>query len=220
MPRVPAAHAAERIIRTGIIAIVRGDFPTDRLLLMAQALRQGGVEVIEVTLNSAGVLEKIAALRDAMSDGMLVGAGTVRTDTGADAALDAGAQFLVAPNLDLQVVARAREADVLHLPGVFTASEAQTAFTAGCTTVKLFPADTMGPAYLKALRAPLDDIGFVPTGGIHEGNLGDYIRAGAVAVGLGSSLITGPQQDLTAIHEAALRLTSELRRARTEMKRG
>lgn len=219
MQQTSAAHATARIRRAGIIAIIRGDFPTDRLLLIAQALQDGGVELIEVTLNSSGALEKITALREAMGEAMLVGAGTVRTVTGASAALSAGAQFLVAPNLDLQVIARAQQADVLHLPGVFTASEAQTAFMAGCTTVKLFPADTVGPAYLKALRAPLDDIGFIPTGGIHEGNLGDYIRAGAVAVGLGGSLITGPQQDLTAIRDAAVRLAAKLQQARSEVKR-
>jgi 2-dehydro-3-deoxyphosphogluconate aldolase/(4S)-4-hydroxy-2-oxoglutarate aldolase len=132
---------------------------------------------------------------------MLIGAGTVRYGTQVQPALDAGAQFLVSPNFDPDTVARARMAGLLHLPGIFTPSEAQTAFTAGCTVLKLFPADTVGPAYLKALRAPLDDIEFVPTGGINLENIAAYRRAGAVAVGLGSQLVAGRQQasdELTA----------------------
>jgi 2-dehydro-3-deoxyphosphogluconate aldolase/(4S)-4-hydroxy-2-oxoglutarate aldolase len=132
---------------------------------------------------------------------MLIGAGTVRYASQVHPAQEAGAQFIVSPNFDADTAARARSAGLLHLPGVFTATEAQTAFSAGCGLLKLFPADTVGPAYLKALRAPLDDVEFVPTGGINVDNIGAYRQAGAVAVGLGSQLIAGRQQasdELTA----------------------
>lgn len=202
------SKAATQIRQTGIIAIIRGDFPFERLLAIAGAIAEGGVSVVEVTLNSRGALEGIAALRRQAGDDMLIGAGTVRTLEEVNAALDAGAQFLVSPNFDPASVARSREAGVLHLPGVFTASEAQAAYAAGCQMVKLFPADALGPRYLKALRAPLNDIDFVPTGGIEAANIADFVRAGAVAFGVGSSLVKSADQDLADLREKAARLAA------------
>lgn len=198
---------AERLKHAGIIAIVRGDFSLKHILRAADALRSANVTTIEVTLNTPGVLEAIAQLRRTFSDTMLVGVGTVRTRAQAEQAVDAGAQFLVSPNFDAASVAFSQTRDMLHLPGVFTATEAQTAFAAGCRMVKLFPADMFGPAYLKALRAPLDDIEFVPTGGISARNISDYARAGAVAVGVGSALLTDNTQSVEEIFArgAALR---------------
>ncbi len=214
------AKTAERIKDAGIIAIVRGAFPLAGLVEIGEVLVGSGVRVLEVTLNSTltgsgdGALGAIAQLKRHFGDRALVGAGTVRTKEDVDGALDAGAAFLVSPNLDLESVARSKERGALHLPGVFTATEAQTAFDAGCTVVKLFPADALGPAYLKALRAPLNDIGFVPTGGIDADNLAAYVRAGAVAVGVGSALVRGADDDLGALAERAKALVSALRGAR------
>jgi 2-dehydro-3-deoxyphosphogluconate aldolase/(4S)-4-hydroxy-2-oxoglutarate aldolase len=202
------SKAATQIRQTGIIAIIRGDFPFERLLAIAGAIAEGGVSVVEVTLNSRGALEGIAALRRQAGDDMLIGAGTVRTLEEVNAALDAGAQFLVSPNFDPASVARSQEVGVLHLPGVFTASEAQAAYAAGCQMVKLFPADALGPRYLKALRAPLNDIDFVPTGGIEAANIADFVRAGAVAFGVGSSLVKSADQDLADLREKAARLAA------------
>lgn len=202
---------AERIQQSGIIAIVRGDFSTQHIVRAADALRSANVNVIEVTLNTPGALESIAQLRRNFSDTLLVGVGTVRTRAHAEQAIDAGAQFLVSPNFDAASVAYSQTRDILHLPGVFTATEAQTAFAAGCRMVKLFPADLLGPAYLKALRAPLDDIAFVPTGGISARNIPDYARAGAAAVGVGSALLTDNAQSMEDIFArgAALRAAWE-----------
>ena len=207
------SKAATQIRQTGIIAIIRGDFPFERLLAIAGAVAEGGVSVVEVTLNSRGALEGIAALRRQAGDDMLIGAGTVRTLEEVNAALDAGAQFLVSPNFDPASVARSQEVGVLHLPGVFTASEAQTAYAAGCQMVKLFPADALGPRYLKALRAPLNDIDFVPTGGIEAANIVEYVRAGAVAFGVGSSLVKSADQDLADLREKAARLAAAFQAA-------
>jgi 2-dehydro-3-deoxyphosphogluconate aldolase/(4S)-4-hydroxy-2-oxoglutarate aldolase len=207
------SKAATQIRQTGIIAIIRGDFPFERLLAIAGAIAEGGVSVVEVTLNSRGALEGIAALRRQAGDDMLIGAGTVRTLEEVNAALDAGAQFLVSPNFDPASVARSQEVGVLHLPGVFTASEAQTAYAAGCQMVKLFPADALGPRYLKALRAPLNDIDFVPTGGIEAANIADFVRAGAVAFGVGSSLVKSADQDLADLREKAARLAAAFQAA-------
>ena len=207
------SKAATQIRQTGIIAIIRGDFPFERLLAIAGAIAEGGVSVVEVTLNSRGALEGIAALRRQAGDDMLIGAGTVRTLEEVNAALDAGAQFLVSPNFDPASVARSQEVGVLHLPGVFTASEAQTAYAAGCQMVKLFPADALGPRYLKALRAPLNDIDFVPTGGIEAANIVEYVRAGAVAFGVGSSLVKSADQDLADLREKAAILAAAFQAA-------
>ncbi|HET9906486.1 MAG TPA: bifunctional 4-hydroxy-2-oxoglutarate aldolase/2-dehydro-3-deoxy-phosphogluconate aldolase [Anaerolineales bacterium] len=205
--------ASEAIKQSGIIAILRGDFSVEDMLRIGKALLQGGVTVMEVTLNSPAALEALPKLRKQFEDEMLVGAGTVRNADHAKSAWDSGAQFLVSPNLDVDTVSFARTKDLLHLPGVFTATEAQTAFAAGCRMLKLFPMEAFanGPAFLKALRAPLNDISFVPTGGISLENIADYARAGAVAVGLGSKLVLSREQssnDLAA-RAKALRQTWE-----------
>lgn len=195
-----------RIKASGIIAILRGNFDEGHVLEMAQTLVTGGVSAIEVTLNSNGAPGLISKLRATMASSAVIGAGTVRTAQQTREAIDAGAQFLVSPNLDLPSIAVSKAADIPHLPGIFTASEAQAAHASGCEMVKLFPAHMMGPAYLKALRAPLDDIGFVPTGGISAHNVGDYIKAGAVAVGVGSALVKGSEMDMEELLSNAQRM--------------
>ncbi|MEZ4614587.1 MAG: bifunctional 4-hydroxy-2-oxoglutarate aldolase/2-dehydro-3-deoxy-phosphogluconate aldolase [Caldilineaceae bacterium] len=194
---------AERIRQTGLVAIVRGNFSREQVIDIAQVLLDNGVPVMEVTLNTTSALESITQLRAQFGDRMVIGAGTVRTAAQFDQALTAGAEFTVAPNLDMETVRVALQNDILHLPGVFTPSEAQNAFVAGCRIVKLFPSDIMGPRYIKAIRAPLDDIGIVPTGGISADNLGEYIKAGIVAAGIGSALVTGPKQDLDDLAKRA-----------------
>ena len=184
-----------------MIAILRGDFSVEDMFRIGEALLAGTVTVMEATLNSPSALTAIPKLRQHFGDAMLIGAGTVRDVNQAQAAFDAGAEFLVSPNFDAETVSFTLKNGLLHLPGVFTATEAQTAFAAGCRMLKLFPMETGGPSYLKALRAPLNDIDFVPTGGISLENIAEYARAGAVAVGLGSKLILNNKQsssDLTS----------------------
>ena len=183
-------HSAALIKHTGLIAILRGDFGADEILKIGEALRSGEIGVIEVTLNSRGALDALARLRDKFAEQLLIGAGTVRTPAQVEAAVEAGAQFLVSPNFDPASVARSQALDILHLPGVFTPTEAQNAHAAGCRMLKLFPADTVGPAYLQAVRAPLNDIDFVPTGGITLENIAAYARAGAAAVAIGGALVS------------------------------
>ena len=195
--------ASEKIKQSGVIAILRGDFLVEDMIRIGEALMTGTIAVMEVTLNSPSALTALPKLRDHFRDGMLVGAGTVRDVDQARAAREAGAQFIVSPNFNPESVSFARMNGLLHLPGVFTATEAQTAFAAGCRMLKLFPMEALvnGPAYLKALRAPLNDIEFVPTGGVSLENIADYARAGAIAVGLGSKLVLNREQtsnDLTA----------------------
>ncbi len=192
---VQATEIAQRIRASGLVAIIRGNFSLSQILAIAEVLA-AATPIMEVTLNTTSALEAIQALRRQFGDRLLIGAGTVRTVVQLQAAISVGAQFTVAPNLDLATVAQAQAHDILHLPGVFTPSEAQAAFVAGCRMVKLFPSEIVGPRYLKALRAPLDDIELVPTGGITPENIADYVRAGAAAAGIGSALVTGPNQAL------------------------
>ena len=192
---------SQAIKQGGIVAIVRGDFSVDDTLRVGEALLAGGVNIMEVILNSSTALESLPLLRKKFNEAMLIGSGTVRDVDQARQALDAGAQFLISPHLDLEIVSFARTNEILHIPGVFTATEAQSAFKAGCRLLKLFPMEAAGPAYLKSLRAPLNDIDFIPTGGVSLENIVDYRRAGAVAVGMGSKLVLNSQQtsaDLTA----------------------
>lgn len=191
-----ATEMAKRVRAEGLIGIVRGNFSQSQILAIGEVLLAASTPVMEVTLNTTSALDAIRALRQQFGDKLLVGAGTVRTAEQFKQALAAGAQFTVAPNLDLATVAQAHEHDLLHLPGVFTPTEAQNAFVAGCRMVKLFPSEIVGPRYLKALRAPLDDIDLVPTGGISPENIAEYVKAGAAAAGIGSALVTGPQQAL------------------------
>ncbi len=197
----PIEKVSSQIKECGIIAILRGDFSTADMLRICEALLAGGVNVMEVTLNSTSALDALPRLREHFADKMLVGAGTVRDVKQAQQAMDAGAQFLVSPNFDGEAASFTRNRGLLHLPGVFTATEAQHAFQAGCRMLKLFPMEAAGPSYLKALRAPLNDIDFVPTGGISLENIKEYARAGAVAVGMGSKLVLNKEQtspDLTS----------------------
>lgn len=184
-----SAAVEHTFLDDGLVAIVRGGFSVGEQEAAAEALLAGGVRILEVTLNTTDALTGIRRLNERFADDLLVGAGTVRTATDARRALDAGARFLVAPGLDLDTVAVAQERDTLMLPGVFTATEAMAAQAAGCRLLKLFPADALGPGYLKALRAPLDDAYFIPTGGVDPETLGAFHRAGAAAFGVGSYLV-------------------------------
>jgi len=164
------------------------------VLAFGEALATAGLAAMEVTLNSPDALSHITHLRKHLNARLLIGAGTVRTPEHVDQALAAGAEFLIAPGFDAATVAKAHGEGVSILPGVFTATEAGVAAAAGCRMLKLFPAEALGPAYLKSLRAPLSDLQFVPTGGVTPENIGTWRKAGAVAVAAGSQLISGPTQ--------------------------
>ena len=186
-----AQHAEQMIREFGLVAIMRGDFPVEDFLTIGEVLAQNGIRVMEVTLNSAQARAAIPALLARFGSDLLIGAGTIRRPEQVDEALSLGAQFIVSPNFHPEAVRRSLAADLLHLPGVATPTEAENAFEAGCKMLKLFPADVLGgPAYLRSIRAPLDDIAFVPTGGISPENAGEYRRAGAVGLGLGNSLVS------------------------------
>ncbi len=208
--------AIHLIQETGVVAIIRRRTPFDAPAI-ARALAIGGVRALEITIDSHDALHAIEAVRkldfDVEGD-VVVGAGTVRSPGDARAALDAGAQFLVAPNFDPATVEVALAAGVPMLPGVATPTEAVAAWQAGCPLLKLFPAAALGATFLRLMRDPLADISFMATGGVDLANLEEFVRAGAVAVGLGSGLVGKGDEAPATIAERAAHYIAAVARAR------
>jgi 2-dehydro-3-deoxyphosphogluconate aldolase/(4S)-4-hydroxy-2-oxoglutarate aldolase len=174
---------------TGVIAVMRG-VPSDRAVETARALARGGVGAVELTADAPGAVDALGAVRARLADDeVLVGAGTVMDATTASRAVNAGADFVVAPHLDAAIVETCNRYGVTVLPGVLTPTEAVRAVEAGADGVKVFPAATVGPDHLAALAGPLPQIPLVPTGGVDTENVSDYFAAGATAVGAGSALV-------------------------------
>lgn len=171
-----------------IIAILRGDFE-GREEEIVSALVDGGITAVEVTLNSPDALKSIDRLARSFGSRIAVGAGTVLTVGEVVRAAGAGARFIVSPNRDTRVIAETRRLNLVSLPGCFTPSEIVEALDAGADAVKIFPADTLGPAYIRAVRAPLGAVRLVPTGGVTPEKAREYFAAGAWAVGVGSELL-------------------------------
>jgi 2-dehydro-3-deoxyphosphogluconate aldolase/(4S)-4-hydroxy-2-oxoglutarate aldolase len=156
----------------------------------AEALAAGGIATLEVTCDSPGAADMIGAISRALGDRVLVGAGTVLDAATAQAALDAGARFLVSPHTDADLVNEFARRGVPWIPGAFTATEVLTAWRAGAVVVKLFPAGSVGPGYIKDLLGPLRDIPLLPTGGVTLDNAESFLRAGAWGLGMGSALVS------------------------------
>ncbi len=184
----------QALLREKLIVIIRG-VETSQLPCLLNALYQGGIRFAEITFDPSGKIptEETAACIRRMSEffrGKLhIGAGTVIGMEQATAAVSAGAEYLISPNVDMEVIRYASEAGVLSLPGALTPTEAETAHRAGADFVKLFPVDALGVGYIKAVCAPLSHIPFVAVGGVNQNNLGDFLRAGAVGVGVGSNIV-------------------------------
>ncbi len=177
--------ALSQILQHKIVAILRGIELKD-ILSIVKALNNGGVKIVEVTLNSADALSAIEELVHTIGNEMLIGAGTVLDNKSAKNAIAAGAKFLISPSLNVDVIKTAKDAGVISIPGAFTPTEILKAYSKGADLVKIFPA--LNPDYIKNIRAPLNHIPLMPTGGINLDNIGEYYRTGAVAFGIGSSL--------------------------------
>ena len=208
------------IIReTGVIAIMRTKSP-EQLLRAADAIREGGVRAIEVTMTTPGALSVIeqatSRYQDAGQD-VVFGAGTVLDAESARACILAGAQFIVSPSFNPALVELCRRYSVPVMPGAYTPTEIVTAWECGADMVKVFPASIGGPALIKALKAPLPQIELVPVGGVNLETAADFIRAGAAAVGVGSALINQKlldSEDFFTLTERARRFVEEVARGR------
>ncbi|MDI3547827.1 MAG: 2-dehydro-3-deoxyphosphogluconate aldolase / (4S)-4-hydroxy-2-oxoglutarate aldolase [Halanaerobiales bacterium] len=174
---------------TGLVAVIRGMEPA-KMAKIAKALVAGGVKALEITMNSPQPLKMIEEVKSLLEGtDVIVGAGTVLDQESARAAIIAGAEFIFAPNLNLKVIELCRRYDKLVMPGVMTPTEIVTAWEAGADLVKIFPANVVGPAFIKGVKAPLNQVKMIPTGGINLDNAADFIKAGAVALGVGGSLL-------------------------------
>ena len=195
MPTHPApptaatrADVVRWIERDRAVAVVRTDEP-DKLVQIARALGAGGVVCVEVTMTVPNAIEGIQAVSDALGDGVLVGAGSVTDAATAEAAVEAGARYVVSPVFKREVVEAAHAAGAAAMPGCFTPTEIQAAHEAGADVVKVFPAGALGVGYLRSVLAPLPHLKLMPTGGVTLDNAAEWLRAGAVAVGAGSALV-------------------------------
>src|SRR5262245_26914050 len=153
------------VLDCGIVAVVRSP-DSDQLVEVARALAEGGVTVVEITMSVPGALEVLGRVRHALGDRLLLGAGTILDPETARAALLAGAEYVVAPTLSLDVIRLCQRYDRLVMPGCFTPTEILAAWEAGADIVKVYPADVVGPAFFKAMRGPLPQVRLMPTGGV------------------------------------------------------
>ncbi|TLS48142.1 bifunctional 4-hydroxy-2-oxoglutarate aldolase/2-dehydro-3-deoxy-phosphogluconate aldolase [Streptomyces montanus] len=196
---------------TRVMAILRSADGSG-LPAAARALAAGGITCLEVTLTTSGALDAMAAIQEDLGPEVAVGAGTVITTGQAQDALAAGARFLVAPVVDVDVIRGAAERGVPCYPGAWTPTEVSTAWQAGAAAVKLFPASTGGPAHLRQLRAPLPETPLIAVGGVGLDQARDYLDAGARAVGIGSPLLCGADRnpDRAALESLTVRARTVL----------
>jgi 2-dehydro-3-deoxyphosphogluconate aldolase/(4S)-4-hydroxy-2-oxoglutarate aldolase len=202
---------------SGVVAVLRG-IDEDDIVPVARAVHEGGVRALEVTADATRCSEMIAAVDRELDDtDAVVGAGTVMDAAAARNVIEAGAEFVFAPNLNESVIEVCNRADVVSTPGVMTPTEADRAMAAGADALKMFPASTVGPGHIGALRGPLGDVPIMPTGGVSTDNVADYFAAGAFAVGAGSALVNYDaieREDWDAVCESAAEFVTAVEDAR------
>jgi 2-dehydro-3-deoxyphosphogluconate aldolase / (4S)-4-hydroxy-2-oxoglutarate aldolase len=218
MPDVSTQRAAvtAAIEQAGVVAIIRMKEP-EKVRAVAEAIAAGGARALEVTMTVPRAVELIAELAPTMPSGFLLGAGTVVDAATAKRVIDAGAQFVVGPVFRREVITACHERDVPVLPGCFTPTEILEAWDAGADVVKVFPATALGPGFIKDVRAPLPHVKLMPTGGVTLDNAGDWIKAGAVAVGVGTALLDAKAiaaGDYATLRANAERIVANVRAAR------
>jgi 2-dehydro-3-deoxyphosphogluconate aldolase/(4S)-4-hydroxy-2-oxoglutarate aldolase len=182
------SRALQRVLDVGIVAVVRAP-DSSGLVDVIRALAAGGVTVAEVTLTVPNALDVVREAKKALGDSVLLGAGTVLDPETCRAAILAGAEFIVSPTLNLDVIRVCKRYGKLVMPGAFTPTEILTAWEAGADIVKVFPADVAGPAFFKAMRGPLPQVRLMPTGGVDLNTAADFLKAGACCLGIGSQLV-------------------------------
>mgnify|MGYP005841157145 CR=1 FL=1 len=205
------------LLETGVVAIMRAK-SSDQLLAAADAIQAGGVRAIEVTMTTPGALEVISQAVARYGGDVLFGAGTVLDPESARAAILAGAQFVVAPTLNLKTIELCHRYSVPVMPGAYTPTEILTAWEAGADLVKVFPANVGGPEYIKAIKAPLPQVKLMPVGGVDLDTTADFLRAGAEVVAVGSALVDQKlldRRDFGTITERARRFCEEVAKGRT-----
>ena len=211
------AEIISRLTSPGVIAVVRA-LRREQVLPLSEALVAGGITAIEITMTTPDAIAAIREAREKIAHRALIGVGTILKPFDCQQALDAGAQFVVTPICRPEFVALAHHANKPVMLGAYSPTEAQLAHEAGADFIKIFPADTLGPKFIRALRAPLPHLNIVPTGGVDLNTIGDFFKAGCVAVGAGSSLISKEilaHDDWPALTKLATEFVRAANRART-----
>lgn len=206
----------QRIVDCGVVAIVRFD-RSEELVEAAQAIKAGGVDVIEFTMTTPNALGIIEASAKEFGEEVLLGAGTVLDSETARAAILAGARYIVSPTLDPQVIELCHRYGVIAVPGAFSPTEILAAWELGADLVKVFPAGAMGPGYIKDILSPLPQVRLLPTGGVSLSNVAQFIEAGATAVAAGSSLVDKTavaERDFARLTAIAREFVTAIRKAR------
>lgn len=212
------AQQLQHVLDRGIVAILRA--PSGELLAdVAEALYESGIDIIEVTFTVPGILEILNQVQKRLGNKVLLGAGSVLDTETARAAILAGAEYIVSPTTNVDVIKLCQRYGKLVMPGALTPTEVLTAWEAGADIVKVFPADVGGPAYMKALHGPMPQIRLMPTGGVNLDTLESFVKAGACAVGLGTALVekeavqTG---NLSRIRDLAVQYVELMQKVRAE----
>jgi 2-dehydro-3-deoxyphosphogluconate aldolase/(4S)-4-hydroxy-2-oxoglutarate aldolase len=207
-----------QVLECGIVAVVRSP-DSLQLVEVARALADGGVNVVEITMSVPNALEVLRQVRLALGDRLLLGAGTVLDAETARAVLLAGAEYVVAPTVNLDVIRLCQRYDKLVMPGAFTPTEILTAWEAGADIVKVFPAEVVGPAFFKALRGPLPQVRLMPTGGVDLNTAAAFLKAGACCLGVGGQLVEPKavaERNFDRIRELARQYVAIVKRVRSE----
>src|SRR5919109_4329643 len=205
-----------QVLDSGIVAVVRSP-DSQQLVEVARALADGGVNVVEITMTVPDALDVVRQVRQTLGERLLLGAGTILDPETARAALLAGAEYLVAPTVNLEVIKLCQRYDKLVMPGAFTPTEILTAWEAGADIVKVFPAEVVGPAFFKAMRGPLPQIRVMPTGGVDLTTASAFLQAGACCLGVGGQLVEPAAVaagDFKRIRELAQQYVSAVKQVR------
>jgi len=210
----------KKILEIGIVPVVRASSAA-LAARAAEAVASGGIPIIEITMTVPGAVALIAELAQNVGDDVIIGAGTVVNSEWAQQCVDAGAQFLVSPGLDEGMVQFALSKNILVIPGALTPTEIMAATAAGADLVKIFPCGAVGGAkYIKALRGPFPNVAMIPTGGVNLETAADFIRAGAVALGIGGELVSAAAIETangSRISEMARKFLTIVQQAREEI---
>ena len=209
-----------KILEAGVVAIIRSE-NTDNLLTVVDALKAGGIDVIEVSMATPGALEGIKEIADKRGQDILVGVGTVTDTQTAKDAIRAGAEYVISPVFDPEVMKVVKEHKKIIIPGALTPTEIFNAWGQGADIVKVFPSEPNGPKYIKSILAPLPGLRLMAVGGIGLKNAGEYIKNGACVLGVGGCLVNNENiknERWDLITEAAVKLRQEIKAAREEEK--
>lgn len=210
-----------QVLDSGIVAVVRSP-DSQQLVEVVRALADGGVTVAEITMTVPGALDVVKQVRASLGDRVLLGAGTILDPETARAAFLAGAEYIVSPTVNVDVIKLCQRYDKLVMPGAFTPTEILTAWEAGADIVKVFPAEVVGPAFFKAIKGPLPQIRVMPTGGVDLTTAATFLRAGACCLGIGSQLVEPSAvaaRDFTRIRVLAEQYVKIVKETRASLKK-